>query len=89
MKESQKVVCGLQNIDLTNDTIKILGIHFSYNKKIQGSMNYKGNYSRGKCFNFYNTGNIQDYLFIFEYNCPEFDIGRNSENSENIFMALF
>ena len=34
------LVCGLQNIDLTNDTIKILGIYFSYNKKIQTERNY-------------------------------------------------
>ena len=28
------------NINLTNDTIKILGIHFSYNKKIRTERNY-------------------------------------------------
>ena len=29
LKGTQEKVCGLQNIDLTNDTIKILGTHFS------------------------------------------------------------
>ena len=33
-------VCGLQNIDLTNDAIKILGIHFSYKEKIQTERNF-------------------------------------------------
>ena len=40
LKGAQEVVCGLKNIDLTNDTIKILGIHFLYNKKIQTERNY-------------------------------------------------
>ena len=34
LRGAQEAVCGLENTDLTNDTIKILGIHFSYNKKI-------------------------------------------------------
>ena len=40
LKGTQEAVCDLQNIDLTNDSIKILGIHFSYNKKIQTERNY-------------------------------------------------
>ena len=40
LKVTQEAVRGLQNIDLTNDTIKILGIHFSQNKKIQTERNY-------------------------------------------------
>ena len=36
----QKAVYGLQNIDLTNDAIKIFGIHFSYNEKIQTERNF-------------------------------------------------
>ena len=40
LKGVQKAVCGLQNIDLTNDAIKILGIHFSYNEKIQTERNF-------------------------------------------------
>ena len=37
---AQVAVYGLQNIDLTSDRIKILGIRFSYNKKIQTERNY-------------------------------------------------
>ena len=40
LKGVQEAVCGLQNIDLTNDTIKILGVHFSYNKNVQKEKNY-------------------------------------------------
>ena len=40
LKGAQEAVCSLENIDLTNDTIKILGIHFSYDKKIQTERNY-------------------------------------------------
>ena len=35
LKGAQEAICGLQNIDLINSTIKILGIHFSYNKKFK------------------------------------------------------
>ena len=68
LKGAKEAVFGLQNIDLVNDTIKILGIHFAYDKKIQGerdylttvkknskgshSMDYKDTYSRRKKFNF-------------------------------------
>ena len=85
-------------MDLANGIIKKLGIHFSYNKKIQTERNYlttvkkiqkalnawisRTNYSRRKNFNFQNTGNLQNCLFIFDYNCSEFNIGRNSKNSE-------
>ena len=40
LKVTQEAVCGLQNIDLTNYTIKVLGIYFSYNRKIQTERNY-------------------------------------------------
>ena len=35
LKGMTDTVCGLKCIDLSNDTTKILGIHFSYNKKVQ------------------------------------------------------
>ena len=35
LKETQEAVYGIQNTDLMNDTIKMLGIHFSYNKKFK------------------------------------------------------
>ena len=34
LKGVTEAVCGLKSVDLSNDTIKILGIHFSYNKII-------------------------------------------------------
>ena len=40
LKETHKAVCGLENIDLTNGTIKTLETHFSYNKTIQIERNY-------------------------------------------------
>ena len=33
-------VCSLKSIDLSNDTIKILGIHVSYNRKVQMQNNF-------------------------------------------------
>ena len=35
LKGVQVAVCGLRCIDLNNDTLKILGTHFSYNKKLK------------------------------------------------------
>ena len=33
-------VCGLRCIDLNNDTLKILGTHFSYNEKLKEEKNF-------------------------------------------------
>ena len=35
LKGVQVTVCGLRCIDLNNDTLKILGTHFSYNGKLK------------------------------------------------------
>ena len=35
LKGIQVTVCGLRCIDLNNDTLKILGTHFSYNEKLK------------------------------------------------------
>ena len=40
LKGPTEAVCGLKCVDLSNDTIKILGIHFSYNKKVQIQNNF-------------------------------------------------
>ena len=40
LKGVTKAVCGLKSVDLSNDTIKILGIRFSNNKKIQMKSNF-------------------------------------------------
>ena len=39
LKGVQVAVCGLRCIDLNNDTLKILGTHFSYNKKLKEEKN--------------------------------------------------
>ena len=33
LKGVLETVCGLKSVDLTNDAIKILGIHFSYHNQ--------------------------------------------------------
>ena len=33
-------LCGMECIDLTNNSMKILGIHFSYNKKTENEENF-------------------------------------------------
>ena len=33
-------LCGMECIDLTKNSVKILGIHFSYNKKIENEENF-------------------------------------------------
>ena len=35
-------LCGIKSIDLTLHTIKILGIHFSYNTNLRDEMNFMG-----------------------------------------------
>ena len=40
LKGVTEAVCGLKSVDLSNDTIKILGIHFSYNKKVHMQNNF-------------------------------------------------
>ena len=35
LKGVKMALCGIKCIDLTTETIKILGVHFSYNQKLQ------------------------------------------------------
>ena len=35
------VLCGMECVNLKNNTIKILGIHFSYNKRLENDENYR------------------------------------------------
>ena len=35
LKRVNMSVCGIKCIDLTTETIKILGVHFSYNQKLK------------------------------------------------------
>ena len=43
LKGDQVAVCGVRCIDLSNVTIKILGIHFSYNEKLKEQKDYNCN----------------------------------------------
>ena len=36
----QEAVCGLRCVDVNNDTLKILGTHFSFNEKLKGEKNF-------------------------------------------------
>ena len=35
-------LCGVKSLNLTKETMKILGVHFSYNKTLQHEMNFPG-----------------------------------------------
>ena len=41
LKGVQMALCGMECVNLKNNTIKILGIHFSYNKSLENDENYK------------------------------------------------
>ena len=43
---SQTAVCGMKNIDLTKDALKINGNSFSYNKAIQNKLNFRTTISK-------------------------------------------
>ena len=40
LKGVQVAVCGMRCLDLKNDTLKILGTHFSYNEKLKEERNF-------------------------------------------------
>ena len=40
LKEAKMALCGIKCTDLRLSTVKILGIHFSYNKKIENDENF-------------------------------------------------
>ena len=40
LKGVQVAVCGMRCVDLKNDTLKILGTHFSYNEKLRQERNF-------------------------------------------------
>ena len=40
LKGMSMKLCEMECIDLTKSSIKILGIHFSYNKKIENKVNF-------------------------------------------------
>ena len=40
LKEAKMALCGIKCTDMRLNTVKILGIHFSYNKKIENDENF-------------------------------------------------
>ena len=40
LKGVNRAVCGMKSVDLVNDSIKILGTHFSYNQNIKNEKNF-------------------------------------------------
>ena len=46
LKGVETVVCGMKNIDLTKDAVKIIGISFSYNEAIQHELNFRTTISK-------------------------------------------
>ena len=50
LSEAKLALCGMKCVALILNTVKILGIHFSYNKKIENDENFlKHTSSIGKC----------------------------------------
>ena len=39
-KDAKVALCGMKSLDLTKESIKILGVHISYNKTFQDDMNF-------------------------------------------------
>ena len=40
LKDTKVALCGLKGLDLTKESIKILGVYISYNKKLQDDINF-------------------------------------------------
>ena len=40
LKAAEVALCGLKSLDLAKESIKILGVHISYNKKLQDDTNF-------------------------------------------------
>ena len=40
LKGVNVALCGMKCLNLTKETVKILGVHFSYNKKLEHEMNF-------------------------------------------------
>ena len=40
LKDANVALCGLKSVNLTKESIKILGVHLSYNEKLQNELNF-------------------------------------------------
>ena len=90
LKGALEAVCGLKTVDLTNDAIKILGIHFSYHngtkaepnflstvKKMQNALNVSKTRTlalEGRILIFDTLGISKVVYFSLITNCSKFDI---------------
>ena len=41
LKDAKVALCGLKSLDLTKESIKILGVHISYNRKLHDDINFR------------------------------------------------
>ena len=41
LKNVNVALCGMKNVELTKETIKIFGLHISFNKKLQDDSNFR------------------------------------------------
>ena len=46
LKGVNVALCGLKSVNLMNETVKILGCHFSYNRTLQQESNFKKHISK-------------------------------------------
>ena len=40
LKDANVELCGLKSVNLTKESIKVLGVHLSYNEKLQNELNF-------------------------------------------------
>ena len=69
LKRVTEAVCGLKFTDLSNDTIKILGIHLSYKKKVQMKNNFMTTTKKKQqVLHFWNSGTLtlEGRIMIFK-----------------------
>ena len=59
LKGVLEAVCGVKTFDLTNDAIKILGIHFLYHNKTKTERNFLSIVKKYRTLSMYG---IQEYL---------------------------
>ena len=48
MNRVQMVLCRMKCVNPNNDTVKILGVHFSYNKNLEQDKHFLGTYCQNK-----------------------------------------
>ena len=98
-------VCGLKTVDLTNDTIKSLGIHFWYHNETKTEQNFLSTVKKiQNALNVWNarTLTLEGRILIFKTlriskivylslitTVPNSILNEIQKNSESFFMVLF